>query len=98
MLMEDLPKRIKPRRLGTILSVRLTPNLFEKLADKAAKDGITVSELVRQLVNSSVSQPIGYKCEHVNITGSVEIFKQPPTAGCGCRMLPVYDDEEFNVN
>lgn len=87
-------RAIEPRRLDTIVSLRLPADLAEKLFALAAESGETLSGLLRRTAQGLVEQPIGWRCEHMNLTGPRGVIGSVST-DCGCTPTPVYDAAEI---
>jgi len=87
-------RAIQPKELGQIVSVRLTTAEVSALRDYADKLGWTMSEVIRHATRAMVGRPIGWQCEHMNMTSLPGILSSPH-GYCGCEMRPVYDVSEL---
>jgi hypothetical protein len=77
---------VQPRRLGTIISVRLSSDLAAALRERADALGVSLSDLIRHAADEFI-RPTGLRCEHMGISGS---FLQSATCPQGCSMQPTY--------
>jgi hypothetical protein len=64
-------------------------DLLAALRELADERGLTTSDLLRGEIQRLTRKPIGWACEHVNMTSLPGVLKQL-TGGCGCEMRPVY--------
>lgn len=86
---------VTPRSLDHIMSVRLPGPLAAALRDVAIEQGTTVSELLRKAAERLVGKPIGWQCEHMNMTSVPGVLVGPVVAWCGCTMEPVYGNRDL---
>lgn len=75
-----------------IVSIRLTPGQHDKLLTLAKTRDQTLSELLRSAALGEVEKPIGWYCNHLDITGPAGVLG-PPAADCGCEMKPIHEGE-----
>jgi hypothetical protein len=99
--MNDVPEvvpdsgvAIEPKLLDTVMSLRLPSDLAIKLRSFANDQGRTVTGLMREAVERMVGTPIGWKCEHFNITSLPGVLGRP-IGWCGCEMAAVYHWSEI---
>jgi hypothetical protein len=85
---------VEPKMLDQIVSVRLPGDMAAALRDAANARGVKVSDLLRQAARQIISTPIGWRCEHFNITAPAGVLGQV-TSGCGCSLSPVYHPDEI---
>lgn len=85
---------VTPRQLATIVSVRLPAEMAVALRTAAENSGETLSDLLRRAAMALVSKPIGYQCEHLNVTSNPGVLG-PVSAACGCELRPVYHVSEL---
>ena len=84
----------EPRDLDQVVSLRLPSGVAAALRDKANAQGCTVSDLLRSAAFGLAGRkPIGWQCQHMNITSGAVLGK--PTGWCGCDLRPVYSTREL---
>ena len=76
---------VEPRRLGTVLSVRLSSDLAAELWRRADALGVSLSDVLRHAADEFV-RPTGWRCQHISVSGRLE----SATCGQGCTMTPQY--------
>jgi hypothetical protein len=84
---------ITPKLLGTVISLRLPSPLAADLRDAANARGVTVSDMLRDLIEKALGTPVGWRCEHFNMTSLPGVLGRP-MGFCGCEMQPVYHPQE----
>lgn len=84
--------RVDTREKNTkdaVITIRLPGDLAAALRELAEERGLTMSDLLRAEIQRLTRKPIGWACEHVNMTSLPGVLKQL-TGGCGCEMRPVF--------
>lgn len=76
---------VEPRKLDTVISVRLPSDLAAQLRERANALGVNVSDLLRHAADEFI-RPTGWRCQHVAITGRLE----SANCGYGCAMTPQF--------
>lgn len=76
---------VQPRKLDTLISVRLPGDLVAELRGRADALGISLSDVLRHAADEFV-RPAGWRCEHMSVSGRLE----SATCGQGCEMAPQY--------
>ena|SRR5689334_25031152 len=84
----------KPR-MGSIVTFRVTDDLFSKLSEKAEENHESVSDLIRRTLRSAFDIPIGYKCKHAYVIFQEGVEPEMISMECGCDMQPMYDMPEI---
>lgn len=81
---------MEPKRLDTVKTVRLPHELAAKLFAYCKRMNCSTSDAMRFALAALVNQPIGYRCEHLNITSLPGLLGEVST-WCGCKMSPIYE-------
>lgn len=86
---------ITPKELGTVLSVRMPGPLAGQLREAANARGCSVSDLLREATQRLVGIAIGWRCDHMNVSG-LPVVSQP-SFGCGCAPQPVFNVTDLEL-
>ncbi len=81
------PKTKRPPRT-VIKTFRTDTEAVEAVKARAAYEGVSESDLLRMAAERL--RPVGFSCQHMNITAGGGVITAPPTVWCGCTMQPVY--------
>jgi hypothetical protein len=79
-----------------VVSLRIPRDLRAAVDQAANARGITVSDLLREALQRLLSTPIGWRCDHLNLTsapGAVLDVDCP----AGCVMRPVFHRSEVEL-
>lgn len=79
-------------KLTAPISIRLPQHMADKVTALAEARHITTSDVIRRMIFEALHEPSGYRCEHVSIESIPGVLRLV-SAGCGCRMLPFYEEE-----
>ena len=82
-------------KLNKVIALRIEPELFNILSNKAEKNKETLSELIRRTLRSTFDIPVGYKCSHIIALFPEGVSPCKPISDCGCDMVPFYDVGEI---
>lgn len=77
-----------------VFSLRLTTEEAERLREFAAERGRTASEIIRELIVRLTRKPIGWQCDHFNITGPAGVLTDVTGLGC-CELEPVFEPDDL---
>lgn len=88
---------VTPKRLGQIMSVRLSGEVAGQLRDYANAKSESVSDVIRRAVLELLETPgIGFRCAHAAIVSNPGVLLSA-SADCGCVMRKVFDPSEVQL-
>lgn len=76
--------------LDSIVSVRLPLDLRMLLDVEAKRLETTVSDVIRRAVLQTLGKPIGWQCEHMDLTAPAGVIVGTPSFGCSCTPEPFF--------
>ncbi len=77
-----------------VFSMRLSAEEAQRLREYADEQGRPASDLVREAIVRMTRKPIGWQCDHFDITAPPGVLVSVNGPGC-CELRPVFEPAEL---